>query len=218
MSFVTPNLLVFSVIPHTGAGYAGLMFALSPVFTALLAALFGLRTSGRLGWIGIAVGLIGATIVSLTRGTAFSGDERLWLLAALMIPIALAIGNVYRTLDWPDGVVPNVLAFWGHAFAALVFVLLLATRGGPSFDTLAPVAGPALIQVLVSGATFPFFFRLQKIGGPVLLSQIGYVAAAVGLIATTALLGERYSGATWVGAIVIALGIVTTVFAQTRDR
>ena len=28
ISFVIPNVLLFTVIPHTGAGYAGLMFAL----------------------------------------------------------------------------------------------------------------------------------------------------------------------------------------------
>ncbi len=218
LSFVAPNLLVFSVIPHTGAGYAGLMFALSPVFTALLAALFGLKTPGRLGRIGIVIGLAGAVVVSLTRGSASVGAERIWLLAALMIPVALAIGNVYRSLDWPEGAAPNVLAFWGHALAATLFVLLLAARGGVPVASLEVVAGPALMQVLVSAVTFPFFFRLQKSGGPVLLSQIGYVAAAVGLVAATAFLGERYGVATWAGAAVIAAGIVTTIVAQRADR
>ena len=37
ISFVAPNLLLFNVIPHVGAGYAGIMFALSPVFTLALA-------------------------------------------------------------------------------------------------------------------------------------------------------------------------------------
>ena len=38
----------------------------------------------------------------------------------------------------------------------------------------------------------PFFFRLQAVGGPVYLSQIGYVAAAVGLFSGTLFLGESY--------------------------
>jgi len=66
--------------------------------------------------------------------------------------------------------------------------------------------------------TFPVLFRLQQKGGPVLLSQIGYVAAAVGLIAATLLLGEQYNQATWLGTGVIAAGILITIFAQIGGR
>jgi drug/metabolite transporter (DMT)-like permease len=219
VSFITPNLLLFTVIPHAGAGYTGLMFALSPVFTLMLAALFRLKTPGRLGRIGIAVGLLGATMVSLTRGASPTGPGIGWLLATLAIPLALAIGNVYRTLDWPPEAPPNLLAFWGHAFSSSVFiVLLLLTRGTLPMTELAPVTGAALAQVLVAGMTFPAFFRLQQQGGPVLLSQIGYVAAAVGLIGATLFLGERYSLTTWMGAGIIALGIVITITAQRTDH
>lgn len=219
VSFVTPNLLVFTVIPQTGAGYAGLMFALSPVFTFLFASLFGLKVPGWLGRIGIAVGLAGAAVVSLSRGIHPDGPALAWLLAALAIPLALAAGNVYRSLDWPEGESPNVLAFWGHAVSGLVFLLLLLlTRGRVSFDEIAPAAGAALAQVVVAGMTFPVFFRLQQLGGPVLLSQIGYVAAAVGLVGATLFLGERYSATTWLGAGVIAVGLSITIAAQRTGR
>lgn len=219
ISFVTPNLLLFTVIPHTGAGYAGLMFALSPVFTLLFASMFGMKVPGRLGRVGIVVGLAGASLVSLTRGVNPHGPGIDWLLAALAIPVALAAGNVYRTLDWPEGVPSNVLAFWGHAFSSAVFLtLLLLTRGTLPFREIAPAAGAAIAQVVVAGLTFPAFFRLQQKGGPVLLSQIGYVAAAVGLVGATMFLGERYSATTWIGAGVIAVGIAITIAAQRSDR
>lgn len=219
VSFVTPNLLLFTVIPHTGAGYTGLMFALSPVFTLLFASLLGMKIPGRLGRVGIAVGLAGAVLVSLTRSTNPDGPGVEWLLAALAIPVALAAGNVYRTLNWPEGISSNVLAFWGHAFSSSVFLaLLLLTRGTVPIEEVAPAAGTALAQVLVAGITFPAFFRLQQKGGPVLLSQIGYVAAAVGLIGATVFLGERYSATTWLGAGVIAVGIAITIVAQQTGR
>ena len=58
-----------------------------------------------------------------------------------------------------------------------------------------------LAQVASASAMFVFFFRLQEVGGPVYLSQIGYVGAAVGLIAGTLVLGERYQLLTWIGAV-----------------
>jgi drug/metabolite transporter (DMT)-like permease len=64
---------------------------------------------------------------------------------------------------------------------------------------------------------FAFFFRLQAVGGPVYLSQIGYVAAAVGLLSGTLFLGEHYQVLTWAGAVVIVAGVAITTKAQ-RQR
>ncbi|CAM2070121.1 DMT family transporter [Sulfidibacter corallicola] len=215
VSFVIPNLLLFSVIPKTGAGYTGLMFALSPVFTLTLAVLCGLERPDRMGLWGIAFGLIGAATVSLTRGSAAGAPPTLWLVAALLVPLLLACGNIYRTWDWPDGAQPDVLAFWSHAFAVVVFATLsLAFNASLPLAELASSPLAALAQMAVAGATFPVFFRLQQRGGPVLLSQIGYVAAAVGLIAATLLLGEHYGTVTWIGAGIVALGIGITVTSQ----
>ena len=219
ISFVAPNLLLFTVIPQVGAGYTGLMFALSPVFTLLLATMLGMRTPGRLGLVGIAIGLLGATLVSLSRGAELEGPSLNWLLAAAAIPVALAVGNVYRSRYWPVGTPPNTLAFWGHLFAGSLFLLMvLVSRGSLPIEEIKPVSGIVVVQMLISGLNFPFFYRLQRDGGPVLLSQIGYVAAAVSLLAATVFLGERYSPITWLGAGVIAMGILATILAQSRDK
>ena len=61
------------------------------------------------------------------------------------------------------------------------------------------------------------FFRLQVVGGPVYLSQIGYVAAAIGLASGVLALGESYALLTWAGAFVIAIGVVMTTIAQKAD-
>ena len=215
ISYVIPGVILFAVIPHAGSGYMGLMFAQSPVFTLAFSALLGLRTPNRLGLAGIAVGLIGAAIVSLTRGAAPDAPDLFWIMAGFAVPVTLAIGNVYRTVAWPENTSPDALAFWSHAAAILAFVaLLLVVEGGVPFSSLTAVPGAALLQAVAAAATFPLFFRLQHLGGPVLLSQIGYVAASVGLVIATFLLDEHYSLATWFGALVIAAGIALTVMAQ----
>ncbi|WP_323797982.1 DMT family transporter [Nisaea sp.] len=217
VSYVIPNVILFAVIPHAGAGYMGLMFAQSPVFTLAFSALLGLKTPNRLGLAGIAVGLTGAAIVSLTRGSAPDAPDLFWIVAGFAVPVTLAVGNVYRTVAWPENTSPDALAFWSHGAAILAFVaLLFLVEGGVPLASLAAVPGAALLQAVAAAATFPLFFRLQHLGGPVLLSQIGYVAASVGLVIATFLLDERYSLATWAGALVIAAGIALTVMAQRR--
>lgn len=218
VSFVGPNLLLFTVMPHAGAGYTGLMFALSPVFTVLFATLCRLRTPGLPGLLGIAVGLVGAVLVSVSRGADPAGPPGQWLLLAVLIPVCLAAGNVYRTLAWPPDAAPNVLAFWGQVCSSVVFVsVLMATEGRVPVAEVVPAGAAAVVQMMVAAMTFPVVFRLQQRGGPVLFSQIGYVAAAVGLIVATIALGERYAPLTWAGAGVIALGIGITVLAQWKD-
>lgn len=219
ISFVVPNILLFSVIPHVGAGYTGLMFALSPVFTLGFAAFCGMQAPNRLGLLGIAAGLVGASVISLTRSMAADAPPLLWLLVALSIPATLAAGNVYRTLKWPDGAQPDALAFWSHLVAIAVYLLLLLLQeGSVPVGQLGSVPYVAVAQAVVAGLIFPVFFRLQQKGGPVLLSQIGYVSAAVGLLVATILLGERYSDMTWLGAAIVGLGVVLTILAQTRRR
>lgn len=213
LSFAMVNALVFFLIPRVGAGYAGLMFALSPVVTLALTALAGLKVPGRVGLYGIGLGLIGAAIVALGRGSI--EGAALWSLVAFGIPVALALGNVYRTLDWPEGAHPAALAFWSHFWAMLAYVgLQVAVSGDLPLAPLREVPLATMVQAVAAGLMFPAYFRLQKLGGPVLLSQIGYVAAAVGLGTGTLFLGEVYGVATWVGAGVVALGIGLTVRAQ----
>ncbi len=213
LSFALVNALVFFLIPRVGAGYAGLVFALSPVTTLALTAFAGLKIPGRLGLYGIAFGMVGAVLVALGRG-GVEGTV-IWSVLAFAVPVTLALGNVYRTLDWPEGAHPTALAFWSHCWAILAYVVLqVSLTGDLPMAPLREVPLATMVQAFAAGLMFPAYFRLQKLGGPVLLSQIGYVAAAVGLGTGTLFLGEVYGFATWAGAAVIALGIGLTVRAQ----
>ena len=217
LSFALVNSLVFFLIPRVGAGYAGLMFALSPVITLALTGLAGLKIPGRLGLYGIGLGMVGAALVALNRGSL--QGAAIWSMLAFAIPLVLALGNVYRTLDWPEGAHPAALAFWSHSWAILAYITLqYGLFGRIPLEQLREVPLATIAQAVAAGLMFPAYFSLQRVGGPVLLSQIGYVAAAVGLGTGTLLLGEVYGAATWAGAAIIALGIALTVRAQLAPK
>ena len=215
ISYAVPNLLMFSAVPHLGAGYTGIMFTLSPVLTLLLSILLKVRRPNRLGMAGIAVGFAGAVMVAATRGEAGQPASLAWVLTGLAIPVSLAAGNIYRTMDWPEGAGSIELAAGSHlAAAAMLFVGLAVTGDIAAAGMLQDIPLIVAAQVASSAAMFVFFFRLQSVGGPVYLSQIGYVAAAVGLVAGIVFLGERYSALTWAGALIIAAGVAMTTRAQ----
>jgi drug/metabolite transporter (DMT)-like permease len=217
MSYAFPNLLMFSAIPHLGAGYTGIMFTLSPVVTLVFSILLGVRRPNLLGVAGIAVGFVGAVMVAVTRGEAGQPAEFFWVAVGLLIPVSLAAGNIYRTVDWPEGTGPIELAVGSHLAAAVLLLCGIFTlQGGGSLALLGGVPLVVVGQVASAAAMFAFFFRLQAVGGPVYLSQIGYVAAAVGLFAGTVFLGEHYQLLTWAGAAIITAGVFITTKAQSQ--
>ncbi len=132
ISYALPNLLLFSVMPHVGAGYAGIMFTLSPIVTLVLSILFGVRRPNLLGILGIAVGFVGAVMVATTRGEVGEPAALFWVAVALLIPLSLASGNIYRTVDWPEDAAPMELAVGSNLAAGLILLVGIALLPGLS--------------------------------------------------------------------------------------
>ena len=217
VSYALPNALVFTAIPHLGSAYAAILFTLSPMFTVIFSFAAGLRAPRRLEFAGIVIGFIGTLLVASARGEIGRSVEWFWIGLGALVPVSLALGNVYRTLDLPKGTPSLVLAVGSNAVAALLLLVLIWITGGlGDFAMLATVPGLVAIQVAATAAMLALFFQLQVVGGPVTLSQIGTVAAAIGVVAGTAGLGERYPTIVWIGIAIIAAGISLTVRARMR--
>ena len=217
LSYVVPSVLTYTVIPKIGSGLAAIMFALSPVVTALLSVIFRVRPPNLISIFGIVVGLAGAGIIIFSRNTDFSGGAAPWILLALLIPLFLGAGNVFRTVAWPFGASPRKLAAHTN-IAAVPFlaVLVYGLTGTIDVMPLANIPWLVALQLVVSIIMFLMFFRLQQVGGPTYLSQIGYVAAAVGVVVGVFYFGETYPKSVWTGAGIIAIGIAFSTLGQSK--
>lgn len=216
VSYVVPNFLTFAAIPHIGSGMAAIMFSMSPVVTALLSILFKVRPPSRLGLAGVALGLAGAVTIIIARKAGLAAEQSVWLFLAALIPLALGLGNVYRTLAWPRGAGPMRLAALTNLAAVLPLLGLAVVTGGADAVPLIGIPHLVAAQIAVSTIMFLMFFRLQQVGGPTYLSQIGYVAAAVGVGIGVTVLGETYPPAVWAGVAIVAAGIALSTLAQAR--
>lgn len=216
ISYVIPNFLTFAAIPHIGSGLTAVMFALSPVITALLSIILKVRPPRLLGLAGIAVGLGGALVIITARQATVAGGGAGWIVLAALIPVALGLGNVYRTLAWPKGVGPMRLASLTNLAAVPPLLAAAWLAGGLDLSPLMAVPGLVALQLLASTVMFLMFFRLQQIGGPTYLSQIGYVAAVVGVAIGVSLMGETYPQQVWAGVAVVAAGIALSTVSQVR--
>jgi drug/metabolite transporter (DMT)-like permease len=212
-AYVIPNSLAFAAIPHVGAGYVGLMYAISPVFTALISLALNIRPPNRQLLLSVMLGFAGALVIVFSRHKLAVGADSVWPMLAFLIPLSLACGNVWRTARWPEGASPIQVGAISNLGAVPILLLVLAFGSGISGVAQA-AAHPHLIgaQIILSLVMFSVFFRLQWIGGPTYLSQIGYVAAAVGLAFGTLMFGEHYPWHVWAGASAIAAGIAVSTW------
>ena len=124
-------------------------------------------------------------------------------------PVLLAIGNIYRTLRWPEGVSSDALAP-GMLIAAAIILLSVGFLPGFSLSVPTERSLPFLLialQAMVFAGQFLLLFLLQKSGGPVFLSLLGSVGAVVGVPVAILLQGETAPEGLLLGTLLIGTGI-----------
>ncbi|MCB1380375.1 MAG: DMT family transporter [Alphaproteobacteria bacterium] len=216
ISNVIPLFLTFAAIPHIGSGLAAILVACSPVTTAMLSMILRVRPPSPLALSGVAVGLAGAIMIILARNASFDTGESHWLFLAVLIPVFLGVGNVYRSIGWPRGAGPMRLGAMVNLSAVLPLLVVAYWWGGMD---LAPLVGvPWLVAAQITASTIMYltYFKLQDAGGPTYLAQLGYVAAVLSVAVGIVFLGETYPASVWAGVAVVAAGIALTTLAQSQ--
>lgn len=208
VSVAGSNLIFFSAIPHVGAGFVALIISLPPLLTYLAALVINIERFNIWRAFGVAAALAGAGVLAARK---FSAPEAsvFWIALALCGPVLLAIGNIYRSLRWPDDASPIALAP-GMLIAAAIMLGLVGLL--PAFTLAVPLATALpisliVLQASIFAAQFLLLFVLQKTGGPVLLSLLGAVGAVVGVPVAVFLQGEAIPEGLVLGGSLIALGV-----------
>ena len=215
VSSAIPTTFGVMVAAHAGAGYASVVIALTPLLTLALAAGLGFDrlTPSSLG--GLLLGFAGALVLVGPGVLAIQADGAAWMLLGLVIPAANATGNILRTALVPQGT-PSPVVASGVLLAAAILLAPLVVASDVatvvSFGGAGVIAASALATAL-SGAAL---FRLQRIAGPVRLSQVGYVAAAFGVATAAGLFGEVPSVSLLVAAALIVAGVTLVGKASPR--
>ncbi|APF36924.1 hypothetical protein BOQ54_05935 [Chelatococcus daeguensis] len=209
LAVAAPNYIGFEVAARAGAAYASVPYALSPLITYALAVSVRIDAPSGKRIAGLVLGCLGTALVVANMIARADGTSPAWLFAALLVPLSVAFGNVHRTLYWPKGSAPMALAaamllagaLWLSPFVAVNGTQLLAR--GPASGSGAIIAA----QVSVSALMYVLYFQLQRVAGPVYLSQIGYVAAGFGVAIAVAVFAETVTLAMLAGLALIAGGV-----------
>ena len=212
MSLALPQLIMFTVLSHIGAGLASLVYALPVLLTFLFARLLGLEGKNGFRMAGALVGTFGATLLLMPTEGGLPPSALPWMVLALLVPVILAAGNIYRAVAWPVGAKPQVMAAATLITSLLVFALASAAFDvSLDFTAFAGVWPFLAVQAFVSAGQFLAYFALQRVAPPVIFSLIGQMTLLFGLPMGAAFLGETYTVMTFVAVGLMALGLAGVV-------
>ena len=215
LGLAVPTSIDYNVSAKVDPAVAGLLFALPPSLTYAASVLLGQDEAERRRMVGVALGLGGALLV-LLPDVISSGVGRGWALLGLVVPLSLTTGNVYRSWAWPDGSTPASLAAGTLLLASCLLAVPAALMGHLTAAGL--TAKGLLLLAVEAGVTAPafvFFYDLQRRGGPVYLSLIGYAVAAAGVLFAALVFGEEPGWTAYAGFAVI---LASFAFARPKGR
>lgn len=218
LGLVIPNWLVFLTMAQDGVITAAVFYLLSPVFTQALSWLLGLDRLAPLRVAGLVLGTVGALTLVTAPLLGANTDEVAVPYIGLFIPLALAVGNIYRKQRMPTAMPAIALAAGMLLASGVLFVPLLAVAlwsgwSGTGVGSMLPLA----VQVLLMTCGFVSYFQFLRQVDPVYFSQLGYLVTLTGGLTGVFLFGEAPGWHHGLSVVLVAVG-VWLVSKQSRPQ
>lgn len=205
-----PNAVAFAVVANIGAGLTATLYALPSLATYAIAITMGMESLRKTKVIGLSFGVAGCIWILSPNPAGISPGSVPWLLLGLLVPVSLAIGNIYRTSHWPKGASPDQLAV-GMLLsgATLIFMVVMMTGDLRTLGLEGThLWGLVVLQSILTAVGYWGFFHLQRQTSPTFLSQLGFVITPAGMLFGIAFYGESYGLTVWGGVVLLLTGVV----------
>ena len=209
LAIVVPVFMLSFTAGKLPAGVITLVFSLTPALTYLAAFLLRLERFRWLSIGGIVFGLAGVLLIVLPKESLPNPEMAGWLLAALIIPVALAGTNIFIATTRPVEAASATLACGLFICAAIItFPIMLIEGGFYGFWQAPPgalwgIAWAGAVQALTLYCVFEIIHR----AGPVFVSQMAYLTVVAGFLWALALFDENLSLWIWAALGVMILGL-----------
>lgn len=211
-----PYVLAFTALQKLQVGMVGLLTALSPIVTYALARVLGLEPGHPLRLLGLMVGLGGVALLVAPQAALEPTGDWGYLLLALGIPLTLASSNIYRSHFWPPGSEAGPLVI-GMLSVQGIGLFLINLASGTFVGVLPTTTDTTLLLTILAGmagTSYLSSFNLLRVGGPVYLSQMGYVITAVTVLAGILLWNEHYDSSDLMSMGLIFMGVLLTTWTR----
>ncbi|NWJ46211.1 MAG: DMT family transporter [Chloroflexi bacterium] len=205
-----PFTLISTATIHLTASYGAVINSTTPLFTALVAAIW-LKDS--LSWrrgAGLLMGLIGVVVLVGLSPLPLSGEVILSIVFALVASLCFGISGVYIKLALRN-TTSLTLATWQQLTASLLLLPLAATgvpATFPSWEVVVSVLGLAFLSTSIG---YLLFFRLIQSVGPTRTSTVTFLVPVFSIVWGMLFLNESVSLGMLLGfGIVLASVVLVT--------
>ncbi|MFB6090752.1 MAG: DMT family transporter [Halobellus sp.] len=201
-------------------GVAAVVVSLSPVLTAVFAALVLDDSLDGITVGGFLLGLVGVAIVADLDPANLLGADAVGIGLLLVAAASFALGSVLST-PLRTTLADVSMQGWAMLVGSLVlFAGSLATGESPADVAWTPTALAALAYLTVASGVIGFllYFALHARIGPSETNLVGYFQPVVAALAGWALLGQAVSGTTVLGFLGIFAGFALVQHRTVRGR
>jgi len=209
VGYALPNANMIHATREIPAGLMAVVLTMNPVCTYLMVLAFRIERVNTLRIAGIALGLAGACVLVLPRGSVPDPAMLPWLLFAFVSPLLYGFGNAWAEKFRPTGIESVTLASaMLFAASAGMGIAALAT------DSFYPIwRGLRLVDLVIVGYSglsviiFLLFFELIRIAGAVFVGQVAYLVTLTGLGWGYVLYGETPGHWIWLAVLLVFAGV-----------
>ncbi|MEN9371573.1 MAG: hypothetical protein RLZZ64_648 [Bacteroidota bacterium] len=190
---------------------AGILNALTPIFTIAIGTFFFQLKIGWMKWLGILIGFIGMIVTNLGGAHGINFDHLTYSLFVLLATICYGL-NVNVVNKYVQNVAPLHIAT--IAFTSLIIPTLLVLAGTGYFTHPNLLNGSwtkgtliaGLLGLINTGVASVIFYQLMKKAGPVFASTVTYIIPFVAL-GWGIYFGEVVTAIQLVGMAIILIGV-----------
>ena len=204
------TLIAFSELRLT-ASLAAILNSTTPLFTALVAAVWGSeRLTGRKVW-GVLLGVVGVAVLVGGAPLAINGGIILAVLASLLAALSYGTGTVYAARH-----IIGLPAATASTVQLLGAAVILAAPGALALPPQRPSAAAigALAALILLSTTFAYllYFFLLKNVGPTRTASVTFLVPVFGSLWAVLFLREPFSVWMLLGMAIIltSVGLVTS--------
>lgn len=199
------------------AGFASVINATTPMFTALVAWIWLKDKLSAAALAGMLIGVLGVVILVWGKVSFKDGGSGWAVLACLGATLSYGIAGSF-TKRYLVGVAPMVTAAGSQLYAALILLPLAVLWWPQKNPAASDWSAAVLLAVLCSGLAYVLFFRLMSRLGPTRTVTVTFLIPVFGMLWGASFLDEHISLPMLAGCAVILLGtgLATGVVSRLR--
>mgnify|MGYP002777973834 CR=1 FL=1 len=201
-----PFLLLTWATIHLSAGYGALLNATTPLWGAVIGALFFGLVASRPLWMGLAMGFAGVLVLVLGKMQAMGPASLLPILAGLAATACYGHAAHFARSGF-DGVTPLGLAFGSQLLSGAWLLGPALAQWPEATPSPTAIACVVVLGVACTGIAYLIYFGLIQRIGATRATMVTYLAPVFGVAWGALLLDEQITPSMLAGGAVILLGV-----------